>query len=36
MVMEGFYEEPLVDRINAEIDQLLGAGDLRYHARSPG
>lgn len=35
VVLERFYGETTVDRINAEVDELLGAGDLHFHARSP-
>lgn len=35
MMLEGFYGEELINRINAEIEELLDSGGLHFHARSP-
>jgi hypothetical protein len=35
LVLDRFYDEARVDAVNADIDRLLGAGDLHYHYRSP-
>lgn len=34
-VLPRFYDDARVDAANADVDRLLGAGDLHYHYRSP-
>lgn len=35
LVLDRFFDGARVDAVNADIDRLLGAGDLHYHYRSP-